>query len=181
MTDPDIQPNEELTRCIHVPWPDNSAEDYVYHAHFTTSNNEYRTKRVNGTTITDISPSDGTRSYSPRRQVFSITTFDSDRRYVLVVGEGNDTGTSSNIKFAAFVSDDYGDSWTRITEVFDQADSVRPLAGAFSGDTRQAIYLWGQSGYISYSQDFGATVDDRNGNIDTDWTPGDFIGIAGGG
>jgi hypothetical protein len=48
---------------------------------------------------------------------------------------------------------------------------------AFAGDTEQILYIWGPPDTVSYSADFGATVDDRSGNLSG---TGALIGLVGG-
>jgi hypothetical protein len=181
MTNPDIQPGEGLGATFHVPWPDNADEDIAYHGWLDRSpNRQFRTKRVSGTTIADISPSDGSRSYGMGGMKFTLSTYDSGRRYVAGALAGNDATTSStNDYFGVWVSSNYGDTWTNIVTPVIRA-TAHPEAAAFAGDTEQVLYLWGSGGYMAYGQNFGGTVDDRSGNISSLGTPGTFLGIAGG-
>ena len=79
-----------------------------------------------------------------------------------------------------WISDDYGDSWTSSVAPAPFTGS-RPVQVAFAGDTPNVIYLWGTAGYIRYSSNFGATVEDKSGNIPASFgTIGMIIGIAGG-
>jgi hypothetical protein len=181
ISNPDLQAGDYLGGVVHVPWPDNLSEGIAYHGWLDREPTRiFRTYRVNGTTRTDASPSDGTRTYAPASNEFGIKTFDSDRRYVVMVGTGNSTSADSGDDYrAAYISEDGGDSWTEIFAPVNSANNV-PRGVAFSGNTKNVIYLWGNDGYISYSQDFGSTIDDRSGNISSLGTPGNFIGIAGG-
>jgi hypothetical protein len=49
---------------------------------------------------------------------------------------------------------------------------------AFAGDSHLVHFYWGKPGWIAYSDDAGATYDDRSGDIPG--TADGFIGIAGG-
>jgi hypothetical protein len=178
ITNPDIQPGTGL-HTGHVPWHNNPDEDVVIHGHEIqiTPTVQYRTKKVQGTSITDVSPTDGARQYAAYPRYFGVNAYDSDRRYVVLSGQGDD---GSGYRFAAFVSNDYGATWTQIVTEADPSATAAPSGVAFAGNTPQVIYLWGTLGYMSYSQDFGGTVDDRSGNIASLGTPGEFLGIAGG-
>lgn len=182
ITNPDIQPGDNPIGCNHVPWPDNASEQLVYYGWHGSAPIRRKTKRVQGTTIVDISPNDGTRDYGPFRRQFGIRTYDSDRRFVVLVGYGNDVDSVENHDyFGVWVSSDYGDTWTNIVTPVIKTTSGKIMEAAFAGDTEQVLYLWGEDGSIYYSQDFGATIEDKRGNLLTDYPSiGEFIGIAGG-
>ena len=110
-----------------------------------------------------------------------MRTHDNDRHYVALAGRGNDVGDFSVAYHGAWVSDDYGDTWTNIVSPTLQS-TFGPEQIAFAENDPNVLFLWGVEGYISYSQDFGSTVDDRRGNIAAVLTTtGQFLGIAGGG
>jgi hypothetical protein len=188
ISNPDIQPGNALGGNIHVPWHTNDGEDLAYHGHITTgSARQYRLKKVDGTTISDISPSDGVRSYGCNRAVFGIRAYDSDRTYLAVGAIGNDVNmTHNDDKHAVFVSGDAGATWTNITGVI--ADNVviggnNQFSVAFSGTDPNTLFVWGPAaGYISYTEDFGVTLSSKTGNLMSSfpsWING-CIGIAGG-
>jgi hypothetical protein len=136
----------------------------------------YRTE-LDGSTSTDITPAIDGNPYGPRFGLFGIRAYDSDRRYVAMVGQTSAAAVGGDA-IAAFVSTNYGDTWATI--VTPLTSGARPAQIAFAGNTEQVLYLWGFSGYIAYSQNFGGTIDDRSGNISSLGTPGEFLGIAGG-
>lgn len=78
---------------------------------------------------------------------------------------------------ALFLSLDGGASWAQATTPGARADSV--LRGAISGDNPDALYVWGGKGLMGFSNDFGATIDSRTGNLAE--TSGEIVGIFGGG
>ncbi|MCC6458055.1 MAG: hypothetical protein IT328_24080, partial [Caldilineaceae bacterium] len=185
--------------AVHLPWPDNDDEMLAYYGmvNISSSIEQYRLKRVeaDGTTVTDISPSDGTRLYGPNNHKFSIVTYDSNRQYVALGGNGNDTTTGgSGVYRGAWVSSDYGDTWANIVAPVSVGGAFT-RAGiqlAFSGTDPNVLYLWGGDinyadtiPVIAYTNDFGTTVDDRTGNIRTLFDTGSsgfhkILGIAGG-
>ena len=184
IANPNIAPDEGMPLCVHVPWPDNAGEKVVYYGSFFVSAgaDHYRLQRTgaDGATNTDISPSDGSRSYGPSPGLFGVRSYDSDRRYVALAGRGNDVGDFSVAYHGAWVSADYGDTWTNIVSPVLQS-ALGPEQIAFAENDPNVLYVWGTVGYIGYSQNFGGTVDDRRGNIiATLTTTGQFIGIAGG-
>lgn len=131
--------------------------------------------------ISDISPSDGTRSYGVNKGLFGVRAYDSNRQYLLAAVVGNDTsGDPDDDLHAVYYSDDYGATWAEV--VAPMADTGAPtnrpaFEAAFSASDPDAFFIWGPPSYISYSSDGGSTVDDRSGDLSG--TSG-FIGIAGG-
>lgn len=177
-----INPVNRLGGGLHIPWPDNDDEALLYHGAATIgATRQFRIKKVDGSTITDVSPNDGTRDYGCQQCAFGIRTFDSNRQYVLVAAIGNDTTASKDDdKHAVYVSSDYGATWTQV--VAPVANSAVPagrpgFSAAFGGDSQQIIFLWGLPNYISYSSNLGVAVDSRAGNLAG---VAGFIGIAGG-
>ncbi len=174
ISNPDILPVNRLAGDIHTPWPTNATEKVVYHGAMTQgATRQFRLKRIesDGSTVTDVSPADGTRSYGVNSNGFAVRTHDNNRQYVAMAGQGNDVdAVLANDEWAAFVSSDYGTSWTNIVAALAKTDP-HPEHIAFAADTEQVLYLWGPESYIRYSSDFGSTVDDRSGNM---------AGLAGG-
>lgn len=182
-TDTFLDPGSANAGTIHFPWPNNADEQVAYHGHFDASsgNREFGLMRVQGGVATDISPNDGSRNYGVNRGHFGVRTFDGNRQYVLAAVVGNDTSNDPDDDMhAVYASDDYGDTWAEVVAPI--ADSSAPMGrpafeAAFGGESEQVIFIWGPLGYISYSDDFGATVDDRSGNLGGTVA---FVGIAGG-
>lgn len=179
-----IQPGHALAGSIHLPWPANSDEQVAYFGYLDkTTNREFRLKRALGSVITDISPSDGSRSYGVNRYGFAVRTHDSNRQYALASVIGNDASADAGDDWhAVYVSSDFGDTWTEvIAPVADtEAPANRPaFEAAFGGDSEQVLLIWGPAAEIYYSSDMGATVDSRAGNLGTLGATG-FVGIAGG-
>lgn len=163
---------------FHFPWMDNDDEQLVYFGYAELSSHrhfELHRKNPDGT-ISNISPIIDGVSYGINHYGFAVRCYDSDRSYVVAGVTGNDvTSLASGDQHAIVISDDGGDTWVTL---------VAPAAGdayrvAFAGDSEQILYLWGPEEYIAYSADFGATIDDRVGNLST-FTPGIAIGLAGG-
>lgn len=175
---------EAMGGSIHLPWPDNSDEGLGYNGYFEqTTVRSFRLMESDGGVVSDISPTDSGVTYGVNRYGFAIRTFDLDRQYLLLSGIGNDTDLSApNDSHAVFISDDFGATWTMILGPVTDADGPdgRPVyEAAFGGDTQDVVFIWGPDGSIYYSDDFGATVDDRSGNLGALGAKG-LIGIAGG-
>jgi hypothetical protein len=174
-----------LGGCIHVPWPDNDDESLAFCGELiiapSTHILTYGTRR-NGT---DITPTEAGKTYGPWWGNFGIRTYDGDAKYVAMAGFGNgvdDEEDSTNGRAAAFVSDDYGNNWTLIagpdtTEIND----LYPSQIAFAADNPQVLFIWGNQGYIQYSEDFGATLQDKsNFSGGTVWSNEGMVGFYGG-
>lgn len=177
-----IRPVHAQAGSIHLPWPDNGQESLIYFGALNKSANRvYRLMESDGGTVTDISPSDGSRSYGTNRYGFSIRAYDSNRQYLLLSGTGNDTSADPDDDYhAIYVSDDFGATWSEVVApVADSADfEGRPaFEGAFAGDNPAVLYIWGPPDTVGYSNDSGATVDSRAGNLSG---TGVIVGIAGG-
>jgi hypothetical protein len=185
VTDLSISQGDGLGHCYHVPWPTNASEQILYHAYRdrTSSQFKYRLRRVSGGSAADISPLDGGKRFGPVRNGFGVRTHDNDRRYVLLAGIGNDTntvepGTSGSAPLAAaFLSEDYGDTWTRLTTpVVTNTNTGFAYQGAFGASSPDILYLWGNDGYLAYSGDRGVTIASK---IPTGATT-EILGICGG-
>lgn len=175
MSDPDVIPGDGLCGEIHVPWQGNSGENLVYHGYYDSDTPEFRLYKVLDTSKTDISPSYGGSKFGPWQSRWQIQSYVGNRQKMLVFGTDDDSLTN----VGAWVSNDGGNNWTEI--VTPTAAAARYERGAISGDNGNALYLFGSASY-GYSSDQGATIQDKMGNILTDWpSVGTFIGISGGG
>jgi hypothetical protein len=153
----------------------------IYEPEEDASGRAFRLKKTVSGTITDISPTDGTRLYGVQRFGFGVRALDSNRQYLLLAGIGNDvTGDPDDDFHGVFFSSDYGVTWTNVvTPIADTgAPAGRPaFEAAFSPDDPDTFFVWGPPGYISYTDSGAAGLDDRSGDLPA--TDG-FIGIAGG-
>lgn len=177
-----IQPGQAQAGSIHLPWESNPAETLAYYGYFDKSTNrQFRLKQSASGTVTDISPSDGTRSYGVNRGQFGVRAHDSNRQKLLAAVMGNDTSSdAADDLHGVYVSDDAGATWTEV--VAPMADTGAPtnrpaFEAAWSGDSETTFFIWGPPDTISYSSDGGSTVEDKSGNLSG--TSG-FVGIAGG-
>lgn len=193
MTSPDIQPGHWLASAIHAPWPANADDSLVFHGHVTIGSPiEYRLKRVTGATIEDVSPTDAGILYGVAKTGFGVRTYDSNRSFVAVGAVGNEISTShDDDEHAVFVSNDGGDTWTLIYGPTNQGFffGYDGYEVAFGGNNPAVLFIWGgtpgESLVIGYSDDFGATVLDKEGNIFTDFfasetIPSSILGVCGG-
>ena len=150
----------------------------------SAGNREFKLKRAGSGGIVDISPNDGTRFLGVRRGPFGVRAFDGagGQQYLLAAVVGNDeTGSKDDDLHALYISSTAGASWTEVIAPFanSEAPTGRPaLEAAFSGDNHEVFYVWGPPEYFGYSDDFGATVQDKSGNLGALGLNG-FIGIAG--
>lgn len=151
---------------IHIPWPTNDDEGVIYYGSLDrTGSPVMGLQRVDAGVVTDISQG----VYGINHGHFSIRTHDSDRSFALLAGE---SGASNS---GVWTSVDGGDAWTQIVA----PSAVTTYQAAFGGDSEQIIFVWGPATYIKYSEDFGATLDNRSGNLSA-LSATKIIGIAGG-
>jgi len=197
-----VNPGHSLGHSLHVPRHDNPDDLILYHGYVDrTSTLQYRLHRVVNGVSTEISPVDNGIKYGVAVQYNAdnwegvssavqfggdnqaIDTFAGDRKYVVMAGMGNDTTSShADDLFAVFVSDDYGDTWTRITT---PVGPTAPFAKcvAFSTTDPNVIFIWGHKLYIAYTSNFGASVQDKMGNLhalESLTHEGNVLAIAGG-
>lgn len=177
-------PGMGMGGSIHLPWAMNADEQLAYYGHFDNSaNREFRLMKSQGGIQTDVSPNDGSRSYGPNRYGFAIRAFDPDRSYLLAAVTGNDTSTDpANDKHAVFASTNEGGTWTQV--IAPTADSAAPTGraayeAAYGPTDPNEMFIWGKPAWMAYSDDGGASVDDKSGNLGALGAAG-FVGIAGG-
>ncbi len=155
-----------LPGWIHVPWHDND-NSLVYYGAATTEPSADKLYRASGTTRTDITPTAGGNSYTCRYPR-SIDTCAINRQRVVLCGYNDPTGPNNHN--AVFASLDGGDHWSVIYGPITTTSSDY-LSVRCAGDDEDVFYLFGPGGHIAYSADFGATLQDKRGNL------GDFTGI----
>jgi hypothetical protein len=163
---------------LHLPWPDNDAENIFYYGALDRSGNrQFALKRAVAGTATDISPRASSVDYGVNAGHFAVRTYDNDRSFVLAAVSGNDTDTNSaHDKQGVFVSSDEGDTWTQIVA---PSTGTEVYQAAFGGDSEQIVYVWGPAGYFGYSSNMGTSIDSRAGNLGA-LSATKLIGIAGG-
>lgn len=185
VTDLDIDQGDGLGHCYHVPWPTNANEDVVYYGYRDriSAQFKYRLHRTQGGVSTDISPLDGGKYFGPLRNTFGVRTFDNDRRYVLLAGIANDSdnvepgGAGTDAVAAVFFSEDYGDTWTRLTSVVAcGGNDSFAYQCAFGASTPDIMYIWGNDGYLAYSSNRGVSFTAKEPPGATDI----LMGICGG-
>lgn len=185
VTDLDIDQGDGLGHSYHVPWPSNASEDLVYYGYRdrTSSQLKYRLHRTQGGVDVDISPLDSGKYFGPLRGGFGVRTYDNDRRYVLLAGVGNDSddvepaSAGTDAVAAVFFSDDYGDTWTRLTSVVAATTNANfAYQVAFGASTPNIQYLFGNDGWLTYSSDRGVTFASKEPTGATQ----ELIGICGG-
>lgn len=178
-----LQPGEGFGGALHLPWESNDAEEIGYYGYVERwGGNSYKLIESIAGVQSDISPVESGVSYGVNAYGFSIRAYDSNRQHLAMGGVGNDAGTD---KVGLWVSANAGAAWTNILAPVAATNALYGLQIAFAGDDSDALYSWG--GYsdssiaaIYYSDDFGATLDDRSGNLESSFGGVAFIGIAGG-
>lgn len=170
---PNIAPGSGLAGEIHVPYAAEN-EYVVYHAG-EDSQGARRVWRVgaNGTTRTDITPLYNGEPYAPWKSKFQITTFNGDPDRLIVIGRN-----PAKTLYAVFESNNGGASWIVLVPPT-PASSAHTTRAMYAGDTPEFAFLVGTQGLFGILD--GTLLDDRSGNIPTDWPAvGEFIGIVGG-
>lgn len=165
----------------YVPWESNVDETTVFHGYEVEESakwERYLYKTV-GSSSTDVTPSAG--NYGPRRGLFSVRAFDGNSQYMVAVlaNSGGDDDITAE-ESAVFVSDDYGATWDLVLGPTTTAPNTQyPTEAAFSADSEQIIYVYGNEAMIQYSTDRGATFEDKRGSLV--FTGGELIlGLVGG-
>lgn len=167
--------------ALHVPWPGNVDEQIIYHGYEVEQASDWQRYlyRTTGSTSEDITPAAG--NYGPRWGLFAVRSYDGDRRYM--VAALADSNTDDDIlaeSSAIFVSSDYGDTWTlSLGPATTAANAQYPAQAAFSGTDHNAIFVWGNEGYIQFSDDFGTSWENKRGSMA--FTGGEeILGLVGG-
>lgn len=155
---------------MHVPWLNNASEEIAYYGAFNETSNifNYGLWRSIAGTATDISPVDSGVKYGPVRGLFGVRALDTNRQHLLLAGAKDNVddvallAAGSDGYTAIWKSSDAGDTWTRVTSDVLADDSVGcVLQVAFSADNANVFYGWGANGYFLYTEDGGATMDDK--------------------
>lgn len=173
---------------LHVPWLDNLDERVAYYGAFNETSNvfNYGLWRSVAGTATDISPTDGGKSYGPVRNQFGVRSLDTNRQYMLLAGAADNVDdvalldAGSDGVTALWKSSNGGDSWTRVTTdaTTDITDDC-VLQAAFSSDDPNTFYAWGNHGYLIFTQDGGSVMTDKSPT--TNASTAEILGIFGGG
>jgi len=164
---------------LHIPYHDNDNENIAYYNVTSTDNADdtrlYRTL-ADGSSG-EISPQPGgiigTRRVSPWRTRWGIVSSFQNRNYMAFCGQGSWTID----RWYFYTSEDAGSTWT-----LRQGPNTGYRRVAIAGDTTTSLYLWGTQYSIAYSNDFGATIQSKAGNLSDFYsdTNNEFIGICGG-
>ena len=164
---------------LHIPYHDNDNENIAYYNVTSTDNADdtrlYRTL-ADGSSE-EISPQPGgiigTRRVSPWRTRWGIVSSFQNRNYMAFCGQGSWTID----RWYFYTSEDAGSTWT-----LRQGPNTGYRRVAIAGDTTTSLYLWGTQYSIAYSNDFGATIQSKAGNLSDFYsdTNNEFIGICGG-
>lgn len=182
-----IDAGEGFAGSLHLPWPLNADEQLAYYGHFDASpTHQFRLKKIQGSTVTDISPVASAINYGVNYGSFGVRTYDNDKTYVAVGGYGNDTTASTaGDMVGLWVSINAGTAWTNILTPVAASHAQYGLQIAFGGDDRNVLFAWGGKSdsasiaAIYYSSNFGTTLDSREGNMNSLGVTA-LIGIAGG-
>lgn len=161
-----------------APWQNNSSDTVEYYNRkytFGGYEQTYDLYKRDGAVHTDISPA---TDVGTRVQRFGIASAPTNRNYLAVIGQKAYTSPPYE-RYGFYTSTNEGSSWTT-RQTIDSNYKGRHVA--ISGANEQILYVWGASGYIVYSTDFGANMSDKSGNLGdfTSPTVGEFVGICGG-
>lgn len=158
-------PQYGLGGSLHVPWPNNTNEQVMYHGSLFQDSTfyDYSLYRQDSTTgATNITPVVGGHNYGPRGGLFGVRTYDNDRRYVVGVLFRNgvdDAETSDYV--GVFYSTDYGNTWSQIVaDVACTANQLWPLEAAFASDDPNYVMIFGNEAYI-YTWENGTLYNKR--------------------
>jgi hypothetical protein len=173
-----IVPLNGMAGEIHLPWENNDAEDVFYSGQLDrTGNRQFALIRAVAGTVDDVSPNDGSKDYGVNAGHFSVRCHDSDRNLVLAAVTGNDaSASSSGDKQGVYFSSDAGDTWSAVVA---PTTGTVPYQAAFAGSLDGTVLIWGPAQYVSFSDDNGATLDSRAGNLSS-LSATKTIGICGG-
>jgi hypothetical protein len=134
------------------------------------SGSTFATKRTASGVITDASPVVSDVTYGPNWGHFGIRAYDSNKDYMAMGGVGNSVSADpADDLHGVFVSSTGGITWSTIVTPI-AASLVRyGFSAAFSGTDPDVLFIWGAYSdhdmAIAYTNDFGATVDSRVGNL----------------
>ncbi|HVU10688.1 MAG TPA: hypothetical protein VHD90_05390 [Phototrophicaceae bacterium] len=166
-----------LPGWMHVPWANND-DSLVFYGASTVEPSADKLYRALGTTRTDITPTAGGKSYTCRYPR-SIDTPALNNNRVVLCGFNDPSGSTNHN--AVFASKDQGNSWSVIYGPINTTSSDY-LSVRCAGDDEDVFYLFGPGGHITYSADFGATLQDKRGNLTDSAFAGidRFVNICGG-
>lgn len=165
ISSPDVS-GARLPGWIHIPWHDND-DSLVFYGASVPDGATDRVYRARGSTRTDITPIVGGNRYTCRFPR-SVDTPAVNSRRVVLCGVNDPSGSTN--RGAVFASKDAGDTWTAVQGPV-AAAVADYLSVRCAGDDEDVFYVFGPYGKIAYSADFGATLQDKRGNL------GDFVGI----
>jgi hypothetical protein len=166
---------------LHFPWNNNDDEQVCYYSSLDWTVTENPIIRTTGASYSNIAPARGGPPFpevGPAMGRFSVSSNTQDDNYLLMMCHNSPTGIAAPDRMFntfGYTSTDRGATWTEF--LVGITDYRR---GSIASDDKNTIYLWGIDGKIAYSNNFGASIDDRIGNILSLGVPGEHIGIAGG-
>lgn len=177
ITDPDIDPDENLCGDIAVPFSgNNSTETLCVHGRLTSD--EHKLIRVNqDNSIADISPSSGGSTHGPYK-TGAIKIHDSNAN-VIVALLTDAVSMNGSVPEAAlvglFVSGDGGATWYEA--IAPTSDSTRYERVLIEGDDN--LILFGAGGAIAFSENLSLNIDSKRGNLLADFPSiAEFVGVA---
>lgn len=168
---PSIATGNNIAGTIHVPWNGNSSEAIIYYG---VTQRDSSGVEVYGfyRNTTDITPASGGKSFGPWTFNSGVDTYQGNKLKLVMVGRGNGVDDTNELtqttegKQAVFISDDGGDTWTEIIAPMDgRTIDSWPSSAKFASDDSNTVFIWGNDRYVAFTTDFGATIDDKTGNI----------------
>lgn len=165
-----VDPGISEAGALHFPWANNAAETIVLYGVRTSDLDGNFTFRTLGAVTTDITPVVGGLHYGPRVAGY-LKTSTMDNNSVAMIG--SEAAGATGI---LFTSRDRGTTWTVAL------NPSTPYNWVHVPDDPNVIFLCGVGGAFAYSSDFGVSIQDKSGNIPTDFPSagialGNLVGI----
>ena len=166
---------------IHLPVDNTELEDIFFLTRQLDGDNARSGQviRVEGTSITDITPSTGGNDYYGMT-FRSIVTWDSNRNILYMIGVNDKPFVGGTLR-TLWRSGDAGDSWVLKHGPVTTGSGLLPYNRMYVGgdNNGNTLYLLGSNGAIGISTDGGTTIIDKTGDIATH-SPGSLVMLFGG-
>jgi len=155
----DIDPGEGLSPTIDQPW-DYPSDGLVYHGYLEHGASDFFKIRrtLIGSSPSDITPTISGTFYGLRYATadWGMNVMAEDRQNIVLCGQNYEDD-----EFATFISNDAGQTWRTLETGVSAGETY--LRAVFAGD-KDVLYFWMGDNIIGYTQDGGASIDNRKGN-----------------
>lgn len=171
---PNIYPGENLCGDIGVLIAGNFDEEPTLY-HGAIESGARKTKKVlfTGTTFADISPTYAMETFGPFKDQ-QVRAHPQDGNIMFLIGANADKSL-----VGLWVSIDGGITlYQQIEPIFDGSIG-RTEQAMFVGKGTLQMYIWGTKGFIGFTPDLANTLEDKRGNIPTDFPgTGTIVGLV---